>query len=95
VAPDNPTEEAIYGDLDVTREGPGGPFRIVFHPMGQHPAPSPGCTVKSTQALSELLSELGLSSEQITKLSAGLENSPDSWIRVLAATALLKQYSLI
>jgi len=97
VAPDSPTEEALYGDLDVTREGegPGGPFRIVFRPVGPTVAPSAGRVVEGLPALGAVLNSLGLSKDQITTLRTGLENSPGSWIRVLASTAVLKSNSLI
>ena len=97
MAPDSPTEEALYGDLDVTREGkgPGGPFRIVFRPVGQTVAPSAGRLVEGAEALNAVLRGLGLSPDQIATLSAGLEDSPGSWVRVLAATAVLKSNALI
>jgi hypothetical protein len=97
VAPDSPTEEALYGDLDVTREGegPAGPFRIVFRPVGQTVALTEGRAVEGIEALIKVLRGLGLSTDQITTLRAGLENSPGSWIRVLAATAVLRSNSLI
>jgi hypothetical protein len=97
VASDNPTEEALYGDLDVTREGkgPGGPFRIVFRPVGHTVAPSAGRVVEGIEALTTVLLGLGLSKDQIATLHAGLENSTGSWIRVLAATVVLRSNALI
>ncbi|HLM98258.1 MAG TPA: hypothetical protein VK335_03195 [Bryobacteraceae bacterium] len=97
VASDNPTEEALYGDLDVTREGkgPGGPFRIVFRPVGQTVAPSAGRVVEGIDALNAVLRGLGVSKDQIATLHGGLENSASSWIRVLAATVVLKSNALI
>ena len=97
MASDSPTEEALYGDLDVTREGksPNGPFRIVFRPVGQTVAPSAGRVAEGFEALSAVLHSLGLSPDQITTLRAGLEKSTGSWIRVLAATAVLRSNSLI
>jgi len=97
VASDTPTEEALYGDLDVTREGkgPGGPFRIVFRPVGQTVAPAAGRVVEGADALNAVLRGLGLSQDQMTTLRAGLESSTGSWIRVLAAIAVLKSNALI
>jgi len=87
----------LYGDLDVTREGegPAGPFRIVFRPVGQSVAPSAGRVVEGLEALSAVLRGLGLSQDQVTTLRTGLENSTGTWIRILAATAVLRINSLI
>jgi len=94
VESDNPTEEAMYGDLDITREGDGGSFRILFRPVGQNAAPAPGRLVESAEALSAVLRGLGLSDEQMTALRGGLENSSNTWLRLLAATAILKRQGL-
>ena len=97
VAPDSPTEEALYGDLDVSREGdgPGGPYRIVFRPVGQGTAPAAGRVIHGAENLNAVLRGLGLSQDQITTLRVALEKSANGWLRVLAATALLKSNSLI
>src|SRR5713226_3707332 len=91
------TEDALYGDLDVTCEGEAknGPFRILFRPQGQKVVSAPGYTVENAEALNAFLQALGLPDRQIDTLCGGLQSSLTSWIRVLASTAVLKKYRLI
>ena len=86
----------MYGDLDITREGEGaeGQFRIVFRPVGQNAAPAAGRIVEGTVALDAVLRGLGLSDEQMTTLRGGIANSSNTWLRLLASTAILKRQGL-
>lgn len=94
---DTPTEEALYGDLDVSREGDGASerFRLMFRPIGRNISPAAGCAVDSTDALDGVLRALQLTEEQIGTLHTGLKNSPSSWVRILAPLTALKRSQLI
>ncbi len=89
---DRPTEEAMYGELNVSREGADGPYRIVFDPVGHNAAaPTAGHVVESLESLRAFLQDLGLSDEQV----ADLFRRPGRGLRVLVATTVLKRESLI
>ena len=91
------TEDALYGDLDVTCEGEAndGPFRILFRPHGQKVVSAPGYTVDNAEALNAFLHALGLPDRQIETLCGRLQGSLTSWLRVLVSTAVLRKYRLI
>ena len=96
VESDSPTEEALYGDLDVTREngGAGGAFQVLFRPVGTYATPSgAGHVLLSREALETFLRDLGLSNDQVSALIC--EDGGGRWLRVLAATAVLKRHGLI
>ena len=90
---DSPTDEALYGDLDVTREG--SRFRILFRPVGRDVAPGSGCFADGAAALDAVLEGLELTEKQISTLRNAVEKSAGGWVRVLASTTILRKNALI
>lgn len=92
-----PTEDGMYGDIEVTRQGEPdhGPFRILFRPYNQSVASTLGCTVDDQAELLAFLKGLGLSDVDVSKLCSSVRNSVSGGLRTLISTMKLKQHRLI
>jgi hypothetical protein len=94
---ETPTEDGMYGDIEVTRQGEPdrGPFRVLFRPYNQSVVSTLGQTVETQAALHTVLHGLGLSDADISKVCNEVRGSVSGGVRTLVSTAKLKQNRLI
>jgi hypothetical protein len=85
----------MYGDIEVTREGDRGPFRVLFRPYNQTVVATLGHSVENPEDLLTFLEGLGLAGAEVSKLSNELRRSVSGGIRTLVSTVKLRQNRLV
>jgi len=97
VESESPTEDGMYGDVEVTRQGEPdrGPFRVLFRPYNQSVVSTLGQTVENPELLLTFLEGLGISEPDASKICKDLRISVTGGIRTLVSTSKLKQNRLV